>query len=152
MRTCEHCHRPITKPRSSADHRRFFGVLHAAFDQWPETSDFTPDNAEHLRAYLLCKSGYRETTFIPVLDGAGSHPAVARLTALAAEAAIKAAGGYAFVRPHRDGIAVHAPKSIAFDKLSQKEFGPLRDAVEAVIEAEIGVSADALLRETENAA
>lgn len=143
-KSCPHCGGLLTKPRSEPDHRRFFAIIHAAFNQWPETHEFQPDNAEHLRAWLLCKAGYRESTFIPV---EGDDPAVSRLAVLGVEGALKAARSYAFVRPVGDGLAIFTARSIAWDTLSQKDFGPIREAVEEIISAEIGVDADALLRE-----
>lgn len=141
---CPHCGAVLTKVRSLPDHRRFFGLIRAAFHHWPENHDFHPDNEEHLRAWLLCKAGYRETVAIPV---EGDNSIVARLACLAAESAIKAARGYAFVRPHSSGLAVISPRSLAFDTLSQKEFSPIRQAVEDVITAETGLDCDQLLQE-----
>ena len=148
--TCPTCGAKTTKPRSEADHRRFFALIRAAFDQWPEGHDFQPDSAEHLRAWLLCKAGYRNCTTIPIEDDA--PPAVGKLAILAIEAAIKAARTHAFPRLHGHGIAVFSAKSIAWNTLSQKDFGPLRQAVEDVISAEIGVDAETLLKQTEHVA
>jgi hypothetical protein len=131
------------RPRSVDDHRRFFGVIRAAFKQWPEADDFQPDNEEHLRSFLLCKAGYRETVTVPFES---DDPAITRLAVLAVEASIKAAQTYAFVRPHGTGVAIFTAKSLKFDTLDQKLFGPLREAVEAIIENTIGVKADALLK------
>lgn len=139
------------KGRSLPDHRRFFGVIRAAYHHWPEAHEFQPDSAEHLRAWLLCKAGYRDVTSIPV-EFAEDQPALLRLVALAAEGAVKAAKGYAFIRPHGAGLAVFSAKSIAWDKLKQSQFHEIRDAVEHVIEAETGLKPDDLLRETEAAA
>jgi hypothetical protein len=149
-RTCPHCGGSLIKARSLPDHRRLFGVIRAAFDNWPHDHDFTPDDAEHLRAYLLCKAGYSEMTPIEA-EFASERPAMARLVALSIEAALRAANGHAFVRVHGDRIGVFKPKSIAFDKLSQRDFVPIREAVEAVIETELGVTADDLLKSLEAA-
>jgi len=144
VKECPHCGSVLTKVRSLPDHRRFFGLIRAAFHHWPESHEFQPDNEEHLRAWLLCKSGYRDVVSIPI---DGEHPAVARLACLAAESAIKAAKGHAFVRPYASGLAVISPRSIAFDTLSQKDFSPIRQAVEDVITAETGSDCDQLLQE-----
>lgn len=134
------CHRcPLSQQRSSEDHRRFFALISAAFDQWPEGADFTPDNAEHLRAWLLCKANYRKTTMIET-----DEPAA---TVVAIEAAFRAADTYAFVRPYGDGVAVYSPKSLRFDKTDQKAFNAVRDEVSSIIESVIGVTAEQLLRE-----
>ncbi len=134
------CHRcPLSQQRSSDDHRRFFALVNAAFTHWPEQHDFKPDNAEHLRAWLLCKAGYRKTTMIET-----DEPAA---TVVAIEAAFRAADTYAFVRPYGDGVAVYSPKSLRFDKTDQKAFNAVRDEVSSIIESVIGVTAEQLLRE-----
>ena len=53
---------------------------------------------------------------------------------------------------HGDTLVIFRPKSISFNKLGHKEFCRLNDEVDAVIEAEIGIKAERLLRETEKAA
>lgn len=98
-----------------------------------------------LRAWLICKAGYRESTPIHMPDLATER--LRDLFRLSIEAAIAAAGGVAFVVPYRDVVAVVRPRSIAWDKLGQTEFSRLRDAVSDVIEAEIGVKVEDLLRE-----
>lgn len=134
---CAKC--PLSQQRSSEDHRRFFALVNAAFTHWPEQHDFRPDNAEHLRAWLLCKAGYRKTTMIET-----DEPAA---TVVAIEAAFRAADTYAFVRPYGDGVAVYSPKSLRFDKTDQKAFNAVRDEVSSIIESVIGVTAEQLLRE-----
>ena len=145
---CPKCGSALHKPRSTEDHRRFFGLIKAAFDHWPEAHEFHPDSPEHLRAWLLCKAEYRDVTMID-LEFADADASLSKLAILAIEAAIKAAGAYAFVRPNSTGraAAVFRPKSISFDALDQKKFAPLREAVEHVIEVETGLKAEDLLKE-----
>lgn len=143
--SCPHCGGILTKGRSLSDHRRFFALIRAAFEQWPESHAFQPENEERLRAWLTCKAGYREATEIFLPDDATDE--MRRLFMMATESAIKAAGGLGFVVPYRESLAVISPKSIAWDKLDQREFGRLRDAVSDVIEAETGIKAEDLLRE-----
>lgn len=151
MTKCPNCGFTLTEhARSSPDHRRFFGLIRAAFHHWPEASEFQPDNEEHLRAFLLCKAGYRDVTTIPC-EFAENEPAVLKLVALAAEGAVKAAKGHAFIRPHGAAIAVFSAKSLAWDKLDQKAFNKVREAVEEVIKAEIGIEPDQLLKENDAA-
>lgn len=134
---CAKC--PMKLQRSSEDHRRFFALVNAAFTHWPEQHEFRPDNAEHLRAWLLCKAGYRKTTMIETDEPAATVAAI--------EAAFRAADTYAFVRPYGDGVAVYSPKSLRFDKTDQKAFNAVRDEVSSIIESVIGVTAEQLLRE-----
>jgi hypothetical protein len=138
------------KVRSPADHRRFFGVIRAAYLHWPENHPWQPEDPEHLRAWLLCRAGYKSVTEIPCPPD--SPPAVAKLATLAAEAAIKAAKTFGFVRPQGDALYVFAPKSLAWESLGQKEFSQVRESVEEVIKCETGKEASELLRETGRAA
>jgi hypothetical protein len=69
------------KVRSPADHRRFFGVIKAAFLHWPEKHEFQPEDPEHLRAWLLCRAGYKPRVRFRLvrrdtqsLGGAGGEP------------------------------------------------------------------------------
>jgi hypothetical protein len=147
---CPNCGVVLTKHRSSPDHRRFFALVSAAFEQWPEHCEFQPDSREQLRAWLTCKAGYREATPVMLPDDATDTMRV--LFRLSIEAAINAAGNVAFVVPYRDSVAVIKPRSIAWDKIGQKEFNAVRSAVEDVIRAETGLDPEELLREKERAA
>lgn len=152
MKHCPHCGCDIGEPgkgRSVPQLRRYFALIRAAFTHWPDAHEFRPDNAEHLRRWLQCKSGHYETTRIEIPS---SDPNVMKLARLAAEAAIDAADGTAFIKPFGDYLIVFKPKSIRFDKLSHGAACQLFDEVAAVIEAEIGIPADRLLKEQEAAA
>jgi hypothetical protein len=136
--------------RSPQDHRRFFGVCRAAFMHWPEQHEFQPEDPEHLRAWLLCRAGYKSVTEIPFEE---SWPeAMQQLAMLTAEQVLKAAKSHAFVRPHPGGLFVFTPKSLAWESLGQKEFGQVRESVEEVIKCETGREASELLREPGKAA
>lgn len=134
--------------------RRFFAMLRAMKFQWPERDDvFQPESEEHLRKWALIKAGHRDSTDIPV-EWAEDQPSLTKLASLAIEGAVKAAGAFAFVRPHPNGgmVRVFRAKSIAFDKLGQAEFNKLNDEVEAVYKAETGLDPDEVLKQTERAA
>jgi len=145
MRECPHCGCVIVKGRSGPDHRRFFALISAAFGSWPESHEYQPDSPEALRSWLTCKAGYRESTPIMLPDEASDH--MKMLFRLGIEAALNASDKTAFVVPYRDGVAVIRPRSIAFDKIGQREFAEVRTAVEDVIKAETGLDPEALLRE-----
>jgi hypothetical protein len=138
------------KVRSPADHRRFFGVIRAAYLHWPENHEFQPEDPEHLRAWLLCRAGYKSVTDIPFEEN--WPDAMRRLATLAAEAALKAAKSHAFIRPFNGGLYVFTPKSLNWETLGQKEFALVRESVEEVIKCETGREASELLRETGKAA
>ena len=149
MKTCPHCGKPTTRARSLPDHRRLFAVIAAAHAQWPEQHDFQPDDAEHLRAYLTVAAGYRDVTTIQL--GEASDDDARELLVAATAAALRAVKAVAFVRAHGTGIAVFTPRSIAWSKLPQHEFAEVRDRIEAVIEREVGATAEQLLQGSEAA-
>lgn len=134
-------------PRSLEQLRRYFAVIRVAFHHWPETSARQFSNEEELRAYCQMKAGYREIAAKIPLIGLNKERAV-----MLVEASIRAAGSYAMPVVHKGGLVIFKPRSISFAKLGHSEFCKLNDAVEAVIEQEIGVPVETLLNETENAA
>lgn len=149
---CPHCGCEIEtnrsgKPRSVEQHRRFFAMIKAAFEHWPESHERQFSSAEEMRKYLQMKAGYREVGATIPLTGINKQRAM-----LLAEAAIRAAGSYAVPVINGDVLVVFKPKSIAFDKLSHKDACRLFDDVEAFIEDAIGVPAQTLLKEQERVA
>lgn len=159
MKSCPECGAVLERPRSKPHHNRLFALISAAAENWPESHEFQPEGAtdharaEHLRAWLLCKAGYSQAREVPVAYS-DDNPGLAKLTAIAIEAAFREAKTYAFVRPHPHGgsCAVYSPRSIAWAKLSQKDFTPIAEAIEGVIESVVGVDAETLLRGHERAA
>ena len=148
MTTCPHCGCDVAnakgKPRSLEQHRRFFGMIAAAFHHWPDSHEFQPSNSEHLRAWLLCKAGYRDVVTVPVES---DRPAVIKLAMLAVEGALRAARTHAFVRLHGSSLVVFTAKSISFHALPHGEFQSVNDAVQEIIEVETGITVDKLLTE-----
>ncbi len=142
---CQECGAIQGKVRSLPDHRRFFKVLSEAFSNWPHDHDFQPISSEHLRAYLLAvECGYAKAT--PICEAKGENVELVSEQLKAAVAAALGEGDFAFVRVMGGWHTVLRPKSINFRTLSQRDFGPLREAVEGVIEIALGVSAQELLR------
>jgi hypothetical protein len=138
---------PMTggKPRSYDQHKRFFAVIRAAFEHWPERDKFS-DEVE-FRKYLQVMVGAGEVVAeIPV---AGLGKEIAKFIAMQA---IKASGGYAVPVIRGDNLRIVKPKSVAFDKMKHEEFCKVSDRVCAYIETVLHVSADDLIRETEAAA
>lgn len=134
-------------PRSVPQLRRYFAMIRAAFLHWPEKHERQFASSEELRAYLQMKAGYREVAATIPLIGIPKDRAV-----FLAEAAIRAAGGYAMPVLHGDTLAVFKPKSIAFGKMKHSDFCKLVDGVSDVIFAETGMRGEQLLLETERAA
>lgn len=134
------------KQRSTVQLRRFFGVIKAAFDNWPDLHTFRPDNEEHLRAWLLVKSKHRS---IKAFDVGADAADVARMVPLIAATMLEK---YCWAWPDGDGqIKVCAPLSIKFASLPHEDFCKLCDEVEAVILAETGMEAEHLLKAKEAA-
>lgn len=149
---CPHCGSEIdgkSKPRSSPQLRRFFGMLRAMYQHWPASAEFQPESEEHLRKYSICGAGFRDSTDVAV-PFAEDQPGLTKLVAISVEACVRGAGGFAFIRPHPDGgmVRVYKAKSIAFDKLGQAEFNRLNEAVEAFYFQETGLDPNQVFRES----
>jgi hypothetical protein len=138
----------ITKPRRAKHHRLFFAVIQAAFDNWPELHDEQFENADHLRAWLTVKAGYRDL-FEEKLEASEADPK--RIAGFMGRAMIKikSAGGYGFFINHKQWVVMFTPKSISWSKLSQDDFSPISDAVFQIIEQETCIPIEALKREAE---
>ena len=140
--TCPHCSK-----RSSPQHRRFFGVIKAAAEQWPVQHEFQPECPEHLRAWLLTKAGHRSVHEIEISE----H--VTDQTYLLLESVMRAAGAYGWIREHKGRVYVMSAKSIAHNKLGHKDACRVFEAVEQEICEALGIeSCDQLLDEHQRAA
>jgi hypothetical protein len=144
MTACPHCGGALKggKPRSIDQHRRFFKVVAQAFHHWPANHDFQPDNAEHLRKWLLVKVGHR---IVQTIDMARTDKQSLKMAEAAATAAMRALGDYCWVIPHNGKLFVAAAKSIAFDKCPHADFVAINDLVDGLIETETGIKTDQLL-------
>ena len=140
---CTQCRKRVS--RSPEQHRRYFAFTKAAHQHWPESHEFQPDSADHLRKWLQIKAGYREVVEV---DVQGMSPILA---ATVSEAVMRAAKSYAFCRVHAGKLKVFRSKSIAFAELGSSPFTKLCEAVEAAVEAETGLKPDDLLTVTEAA-
>lgn len=138
------------KPRSPEKHRRYLALIKAALTHWPDDHEFRPSTFKHLRQWLQCKAGHHEVrTFeLPETD----NPVMMARMMEFAEALLETQKGTRFGRWRGNTLAVFIPKSIAFEKLEHKAACNLFDEVAAVVEAEVGMSAETLLREAERAA
>lgn len=150
MKSCPHCGCEIeaaNKRRSVPQLRRYFAMIRAYHHHWPESHAQQFTSPEELRAWLQMKAGHRTIAARIPLAGINRDKA-----ALIAEAAIRAAGSYAVPVVHGSDLIVFVPKSIAFSRIGPAEAGRLFDEVAAVAEAETGLKADDVLKETEAAA
>lgn len=131
----------MSKPRSIDQHRRFFGLIAAAFHHWPESHPFQPDNSEHLRSWLLVKATY---CTIRTFHMDGDTDEAARLVPVITASML---GKYSWCRARGAELHVCVPQSIAFDKMPHEQFCKLNDDVDEVIRVETGLDPEALLRE-----
>jgi len=132
--------------RSLAQHKRFFSVIAAAFNHWPESHNFQPDSSEHLRAWILCRAGHRTVTTFHLEDDAQTFAKVVPM--IIATVLHK----HAWCWSKGSDLFVCVPQSIAFDKMDHKAFCKVCDDVDEVIRVETGLDPEKLLRETEAAA
>lgn len=135
------------KPRSLDQHRRYFLLVAAAMEHWPEHHEHQFTSIEALRKYLEMKAGWREIGAKIPLSGVRKEHAVVLV-----EAAIRAAGSYAMPILHGDVLVIFRPKSISFARMPHLEFCALNEAVGNVIRDIIGVEPEQLLKERGEAA
>lgn len=115
-------------------------MIALAYQQWPETHPFEPQNAEHLRKWLTVTAGpeWRNARQTWLTNDAATR-------AIVKEAKRDDLDSFAI----GDGttISMCVPKSLAWHKMSQSEFGRLRDAITDIIEETIGASVNDLMQE-----
>lgn len=139
------------KRRSGPQHRMFFSAISCAFSNWPLEHAFLPSNEEHLRAWLLVKAGYHNIIGQNLVEEADIFRVADFTQRLMAS--IRAHGSYGFVEvTGRKSLIVKFPKSIAYRELSQADFQPIAQAVFDIIESEIGLKVEDLVRQHEAAA
>ena len=131
----------VTKQRSAPHHRMFFALINTAFHNWPETYEFQPDNAEHLRAWLEIKAEHREVLHFEVEEGADP-----KITQDIVQQSLNMMEGYAWVVLRERKIWVTTPKTIQWSKMGQKEFNEVSAGIFEIIEEIIGVPIEELQR------
>ncbi len=149
MIACPECGCIIDKGRSAQDHRRFFGLIRAAYNQWNESHAFKPSSEEQLRAWALVQAGWTNvaTVEIPASYEAGEGRAIFRSAVEGACRAIDGPGGYHELRVNDAALQIVTARTIRWSEVGQREFGRIRDGVEAAIEGALNVTAEQLLRE-----
>ncbi len=147
LRHCPHCGCVLVQPRYPKYHKFFFAVLAAAFDNWPEDHPLKPRDAETLRGMLMVEVGEYDTV------GNGYKPGSDNVFKLMdfIDMAVHAArlSGYTKLALRDDGTAeARFPRSIAWDKMDQKEFGPIAEKIFELVEAETHLRIADLRRRT----
>ena len=137
---CEHCGKSSKLPRSGPDHRRLFAIINAAYDSWPETHSFQPNSVEHLRAWCLMRTG--RFTLVPLrkrnLDFTEQILLVSDIC--------QQLDAFPFIDIEAEDVGIKKPHSMRFDRMSQRQFGPLRDAIEDLLCTELGCTVEALAK------
>lgn len=120
MITCPACSHEFNEraklKRSSPAHRRYFGMIKLAFENWPSDYQFQPIDSAALRTFLQMRAGWVDTLVSSI------------------------------------GSIYMIPRSVAFDKMDQRQFGELTDRVSRIIGEVIGVTGDDLIEQSERAA
>lgn len=145
LRFCPHCGCVLSKPRSPKAHRFFFAMMDAAYDNWPATHEFQPTDCEQLRAWLLCQT--KHSVRIGNLLNVNFPDPDRQIDFL--NMAVAAVRQHGYGLPITDGhgyVELIIPKSIAYDKLDEKEFSPIRDDVFELIEKNTGMKIKELQR------
>lgn len=146
---CEHVFdtSKTQKPRSLEQHRRFFGLIRAAYHHWPESHEWQFADETECRKWLTMKAGYRELVLQMPMTGMKAD-----IAAIVVGAAFKAVKAFAVAVPYKGQLVVWTPKSIAFMRMPHMEFCALNTAVEDVIKSVFGITGDELLEQHKAAA
>jgi hypothetical protein len=119
------------------------------YNHWPEAAEFQPHCEEHLRKWVLCKTGHCKV--VQTLQAPrSSNPAFMAAMMKFAETLLGMENR--FGRWKGSTLAVYEAKSISFHKLGQADFNKLNDEVEAVYESETGLKVEQVLKEQGKAA
>lgn len=129
--------------RSDASHRHEFAAIAEAWKNLPESlADLYP-SPEHLRKRALIEGNYYNETIIDC----GSKAAALRVAAFA-----RSEDEFALVITRGTAVVVRKAKSQSRRAMSPAEFQASKEAVLGIVSAMVGVTADKLASEAENAA
>ena len=130
------------RSRSTPHHRLFFSVIARAFESWPESEKFQPEDAEHLRSYLLIKAGH-----FTKLDLRCENP-----DAMSLEDQLRAIIRTISDKPplmhsYEWGVRIFWSKSMSYSAADRKTFNEVCDKVFEIISVTLGVTIETLKRE-----
>jgi hypothetical protein len=138
---CPCCGQEKPSPRNAERHKLFFAILKPALEQWPHGAVFEPISTEHLRAWLLYKSGWCNIRELEI-GGPAKKSAIAAVRYF-----LDDKDRYRFFTDTARGIREYTPKSIAWNRCKEAEFKRILDESGALIESIIGVPIEQLKRE-----
>ena len=132
---------PPADKRSGREHRTFFGVVEAAWNNWPESHSFKPETPEHLRAWLLIEVGHADEMHYPDVDP-NDLQGLAHLA--------RFIGGHRHFRVRRsgkEGVVFLMARSLSEQTLEDREeFHQISQSVYMVVKAITGIDVDAYVR------
>lgn len=153
-----HCHEcgavQLDEPkhnRSTPQLRRFYAIIRAAYLNWPDStpSGFRPHSEEHLRRWLEMRAGLFTVTKqlrIRSMDPDYAYMTIRALFEHSEDTTL-------FLELDGNLLTQKKVKSIAYEAMKESaEFSRLKDAICEIIEIEVGVAPEKLLRESEKAA
>ncbi len=138
---CDKCGQKKPSPRNRERHNLLFAILGPALAQWPEAYDFQPMSEEHLRAWLLWKSGWCTIRDLEIC-GPTKRAAVQAMRFF-----LDSSDRHRFFTNTSKGIREYTPKSIAWNRCREADFKNIMDHSTALLESIIGVNIEQLKRE-----
>jgi hypothetical protein len=130
--------------RSLPHLKRYMALCRAAHFHWPESHPQQFDTWPELRRWLQMKVGHREIGVRIPIVGISK-----KLALILVEAAIRGSKAGSVPTFHKGEIIIWNARSISYAKLKHYDAVKLFNDVAALIESEIGISADELLRHGE---
>lgn len=135
---CAKCGQPL-RQRSDEEHRHYFAVLRAVYENWPYSDRFSPESAEHLRHYLQMHAGHYSPVDVST-DGVSSDDVAKQVTAL-----VKALGiENPFVEVRGDCIRIYVPKSMAYRECPVKTFRAVKATVFEIVKNRTGIECETI--------
>jgi hypothetical protein len=129
--------------RSQAAHNHLFAIITAAEKLWPADHPFQPEDAEHLRSYLLVKARHFDKLDVKCknADAIGLR--------MQLDAIIRAFcdGKPPLMHSYSWGIRIFKPRSISYAAADRKVFNAVSETVFEILEVTLGVKIEDLRRD-----
>lgn len=125
--------------RTKREHNHCFAVIQRAFESWPPSHSFQPDNVDHLRAWLLLSTGYVHSTLISEDDPRRAARTIENLLEFQ-----RHRGVYSDFSVIATGVMVHAPRSMSESGMGKEIFQEAKVAIFGLISEVLGVSVEQL--------
>lgn len=131
------------EPRSMRSHAHFFASVNDAWQHLPEHLAERFPTSEHLRKYCLIKAGFADERSVVCSSKAEAQ----RVAAF-----VKPLDAYAIVAVSEAVVTIYTAKSQSMRAMGKDDFQRSKEAVFAVIAKLIGVTAEELKRNQQEAA